>query len=304
LKFSELTTEQLKANFDYWRRAIENDNSMTATEAGSLKLSPSFLFEIPTTHTWGFQNRNSKREPYERFLYETILFGDKALLSNQARKHQGRSVPDSITPNAKLAGLDEFVFAYLGVHDPYYAHSDFPAFGVFLAKQSTFECFPFCHATRRNLDSPELKLAEMTVEKQFLLPDDARKLADIESLTDPRHNCDPWQYWSAYPYFSRTSWEWKVEFHYKGQVKIDDFIAILWPTEKAILTRSSGFKVDTRLNRDARRFQSVCKRCQVVEYPYDADDPERALIEASSIAARKFIETGKFPSRIENNLEN
>jgi hypothetical protein len=136
----------------------------------------------------------------------------------------------------------------------------------------------------------------------FLLPEDARDIALLEAVSDPRHKCDLWQYWSAHPFFTNESWKWKLEFHYLNKVEIDDFAAILWPISKpkdAHLSMRSGLTPNTKLNSDAEIFKKLHPNCKVIEYNYgDTDNFDRELLKASTLAMKYFADEGKFPNSV------
>jgi hypothetical protein len=287
-----LTPDQLAENFDYWSSRLRKGQTV------SQQSTPSFLLRMPPAHTWGYRLRSQSDSPYKRFLYEIILFQDKALLAKTIRLKGGKPDTSTVGPTARLCGLDEYVFAYLGVHEPRYARDDFPAFGVFIKVSKVLESFPRCIASRRDLDSPERKKQQVPIETHFLLPDHGRKLAELERISDPRHAADPWRYWSAFEYWNKNSWKWKIEFHYHERVGIDDFSAILWPTDPAHFTRMSGKNGETRSNRDVTRFLETYPQCTVIRYELDWSQQGDSLLRASTLAARHYDQKGIFPSRI------
>lgn len=266
----------------------------------SLPREPSFLLTIPVTHTWGYQATKVGLDRYESYLYETILFEDRALLS-AAERARRRGVEDSsVGPNAKAAGLINYVFSYLGVHDPYYSRGAQPAFGVFIRPDREQPAPEQCHASRRDLDSPEAAEGGAAHELNHLLPEHGRQLAHLECHFDERHNRDEWKYWSASEFFIPDGWEWKIEMRFLERVPVEGFIALLWPVSAKALTLQGGRSFDTKLSVGADRFQADHPGCVVVKYKVSArEGGPMSLVRASTGAARSFVTTGEFPRLIE-----
>jgi hypothetical protein len=220
----------LRENFAYWLSKWNPCRHPSGGDAPGLT--------IPTTHTFPAERWEAAKNAHV-YPYREILFEDQALLSNFRQRSLGRIPRGELGPKmeeARAANLDKFVFAYLGVHDPYYARQTgcqmaYKAFGVFLGRD--LDVFPACNATRRDLASKE---AEKPPNREFLLPQDARTYSQYQVLNDKNHVDDFWHYWGGYHYwmvaeYREKHWEWKIEFHYREEVPVGRLEAILWPVE-------------------------------------------------------------------------
>ena len=110
---TDLTEAKLRENFAHWISLW--DPCIHPAEDDCLGL------KIPTTHTFAAEAWLLPAGPHI-YPYRQILFEDEALLSNDTRNRLGK-VRDGERqremPEARAVKLDRFVFAYLGVHDPY-----------------------------------------------------------------------------------------------------------------------------------------------------------------------------------------
>ena len=294
----DLTARKLKGNFSYWVSKL--GKSPPVVEAWD------FVLHVPVTHTFGAWRKWGQNGEKEEFPYKNILFRDNRLISDHHRygeffKNSG-SIRRKMT-RARKSKLNRFVFAYHGIHDPYYARSneiDVAAFGVFI--KTHIERFPRCHATRRDLDSRE---AESPPNREFLLPDDARLLIKYQVTYDKRHRGDFWHYWGSENYFrnsnyANTHWHWKAEFHFFKEVPLKAIDAILWPFE--IWGRQRQFLIGgNRLKQD---FESRHPSCKVIPYHWSNLEPTFSLIRASFAVARYLSDFGKYPESAEIALEN
>jgi hypothetical protein len=199
-------------------------------------------------------------------------------------------------PAAIRAELGKYVFAYLGIHEPYYTRGHFPAFGVFIAPGA--ESYPACNASRRDLDSPEVT-GDLSL--QFLLADDSRKLAALELAIDPRHDRDFWKYWGAPEHwgdeYSESHWTWVHEFHFYRRVACGQFAAVLWPNEMVVDTKSGALRL-SEITDDAQEFRQANPQCKVVLYEPSVSEPARTFTAASAAAARYYLENGEFPEYV------
>jgi len=294
----DLEEEELRRNYDFW--------TTTVPASPKYKLEAGFedaLRQVPTTHSFGARSGGILK------LDEKVLFEDKALLANTERRRALASVgAGTVGSTAARWGLDEFVFTYLGVHDPYYARTHFPAFGVFVKRGA--ETFPRCNATRRDLASPETGGDDdATVRLQFLLPSDARdlpsdtrELASLELGNDDRHQGSFRRYW-GFPEFwadagyATDSWKWKHEFHFLEQIPTTNFDAILWPREMRVNAWTRGF-VPAPLTDRQSEFMDAHKQCAVISYSPSTHYPASAFVSASARVAEHYVRTGSFPTFI------
>lgn len=259
----------------------------------------------PITHTFPAERTLGETTRDRRLVYEDVLFSDRALLSNALQEEEGRLLPDEPRPKMQQAremGLQHFVFGYLGVHDPYYSRSTdvpIPLFGVFLSPN--IEQFPQCHATRRDLASPE---ADKTPTRDFLYASDARDLACCEWSFLARHKGDFWHYygaptyWRECPLYLSKMWEWKFEFHYSDRVPLNDLKAILWPHEVRLDLR--GGLVPSPMTQRASEFRRQWPGITVILYEWSQQHPASEFAEASYLVSRFFMTEGHYPETLED----
>lgn len=283
---------RLEANFGYWQRELRCED--IALDGSELS------FAMLTTTTFAYEKRWGDGAKERRYPYREILFVENALLSDRQRRDLGRyaaNEPSRSMDKARAVGLDAFVFAYLGIHDAYYAAAPdlaMPAFGVFL-RRGGLEDFPSCNATRRDLASPEI---QWPPDGEFLLPGGGRGIAHYQSLTDPRHQGDFWHYWGSVKYWSDLDypsrhWEWKVEFHYRDRVDVRDFAAILWPYERRGIRGGMSY---SWTNGEASRFRDEHPECAVVLYQWVPQEPTLSFARASYAVAKYHSLHGRYPS--------
>ena len=289
-----LTSDQCNKNFLHWLGVLPQP--LNQPDGELMKIART----LPATHTFPAElvlNSGNHK------IYEEILFTDEALIA-EALRREAPERPSRIATVARENGLDHYVFAYLGTHDPYYAERrrclSFP-FGVFLRKQG--ECLPSCNATRRDLGSAE---ATPPYCQQFLSPGNGRELSALETANDARHGRDYWRYWGAARYwkepdFARTQWQWKIELHYRDNVPITDFEAILWPIVDTPAL-SGGYKLSS-LQIKAADFRDRHPECSVIEYRCTAGNAKLDFVSASYAVARYLLETGHYPEDAELALE-
>jgi len=284
---TELSEDALRENFAHWA-----DLSAAGAQYPCDPADKANLLRLPTTHTFG--SLSGTGEP----LWKRILLQDAALLSHASRETTNEHPQDAtVAATAKNWGLNQFVFSYLGVHDPYYARANFPAFGVFINKEA--ETFPRCNATRRDLATLEAATNEAAL--YFLLPDNARELAGLELESTADCQGQFWRYWGAHQYwddeFSRNHWRWKIEFHFLNSVPASEFEAVLWPIEPA---RVSPFRRGRFPLRPSEQDDYAAQNPASVIISYDCptSEPGLAFVRASASAAIYYLTHGEFPHRV------
>src|ERR1041385_3921576 len=174
----DLTAELLSRNLAHWSDTLGCGN------LGNLDSSPAsrvlVTHTLPREKVWVSGFRDLCRE---------ILEEGEGLLSDYSRENRhlyAVGEPRPRMPQARAVGLNHFVFAYLGVHDPFYSRAPagvpMPAFGLFVRRQ--LETFPYCNVTRRDLASFESNFKN-DPESDFLDSSGARRLCNCEVAKDP-----------------------------------------------------------------------------------------------------------------------
>lgn len=299
----EISEEEFAENFSYWKQVL------LAGRSESHGYPQTFLLGIPATHTWGLNGTRGLVDRYRAYLHQKILFDDGALLSASARRIANGTEAGYVGPSAIRAELENYVFAYLGIHNPYYIRDPLrqlgtvPGFGIFIDTKLESQEPRHCHASWRDLDSPESKMYVLAFRRFLLKPEHGRELANLQAFI--RHDGDPWRYWGAEPHFSPDdTWTWTIEFRFQERVPATAFKAILWPIINKASSLMGGRSVHTRLELDADKFQASYPNCTVIKYRVSARSGggPAALIRASTLAARYFSEWGEFPKILLNTV--
>ena len=190
LKKVSLNKKQLKENYNHWLN-LWPDRTEPEPEI-MLRLTDNVL----TTHTFPF---SKILDTGDVIPYETI-FSEKpgnGVLSNGYRKAV-KINPDDDKSNRNIPdGLENYVFAYLGIHQPYYARKqddkigvNTKPFGIFVKspnESASIETFDDCHASRRDVGLGNEDVNQSDKDKEFLLAEDARMLMAYQICNDKHH---------------------------------------------------------------------------------------------------------------------
>jgi hypothetical protein len=245
---------------------------------------------MPTTHTFGYEKviDITPGNSIAIYPYKKILFENKALHSDRYRSRNDPSYKDSMTRTmtaARTAGLDDFVFAYLGTHEYYYAKSrgsNKPAFGLFLSA---------------SLDSDESKLPNATLydlsSKHIMgrgLHDIILETGDARSITSHEianiYDNDFFNYWICNDYQMKkfhdtTMWELKREFHYYDLVEIKDFTALIWPYEMVKIRHTKTSKIKGNVAQEIADFKKAYPHITIYTYEWKEFDGKERFSSAS-----------------------
>jgi hypothetical protein len=290
----QLTEAELEHNFELFNALLEPKLKFPLTEESRQALS-----SATTTHAFGSRAGGESR------LYRKILFEDGGLKSNRSRRSTSRDLLASVPDLAKSVGLDEYVFTYLGIHDPYYARTHFPAFGIFVSKSA--EKHPQSNASSRDLSSPEFAAFVKTLTPDeillhFYLPDRGRQLAAREFQTDAHdHGGDFKKYWGSPELwegdYARDHWKWMFEFHFLDNIPCSEFDAVLWPLETHYNPWTRG-RIPSKASEDRSNFAKQHPSCTIISYPSSFAKPGLGFIYASWQAIGHYLQHGIFPSTV------
>jgi hypothetical protein len=305
-----LTETKLELNYNYWKELWTN-----ITEPNS-KISEWFNLKLCTTHSFPFVKKNPTGEiiPYQSIFSD---LPDKGILSNGYRKLKNINPDDHNSSRNIPNGLENYVFSYLGIHQPYYSRVKndklgilSKPFGVFikcpLIKPET-EKFPHNHASRRDIGEENTEVDQSNIDLEFLLPRDARRLMSYQICNDQDHNrfndqieCF-WHYYGNMKYWSDNtyateSWKKKAEFRFFEKLDISDISAILWPVW---IEGSDGISEQySKTHEDLQIYSKKFPNIKFITYDLDLTNPEISFVEASYIASFFFLENNKFPEDI------
>lgn len=236
------------------------------------------LSQIHTTHTFALET-SLKRKPYK-----DILFHNKAILSQQQQTNGLYKTGEKVQNLGEASFLNDYVFAYLGIHDTFYSRNreldiPVPAFGVFLSP--SIEKKYNANATRRDLSSPE---SIEDKSKEFLSTELARIYAAYQIANNHDNNFR--DYWGDYTKiindknYRENNWKWKIEFHYLAKIDCCDFEALLWPVRE-IKVSSEETLLDPDALSEIEEFSKENPKVKVYAYKCDFRKPESCFYYAS-----------------------
>ncbi|MDR2472395.1 MAG: hypothetical protein LBD53_02365 [Tannerella sp.] len=270
-----MSIEQLTNNYlAHWSRITENrDNSL-----------PDFtdrFMRLEVTHT------------FSESAYNNIFLNPDAqhrgLLSYEYRRSHGLTTSRPPTEPAASFGLNRFVFAYLGSHEPYYAGQDTdPAFGVFISRN--LEYLETSNASRRDLASPEIR---EPIQDEFMMPEDARKIIALE--IENNHQGDIWSYWGNPNGDLKKMWESKAEMHFLDKIQISDIKGILWPVK--INTYSANGRDYSQHTREQQEFAELYPHIKIYNYTWKSNFNygSKSFINASCCVSKHYFSNNDYP---------
>jgi hypothetical protein len=273
--------EKLKKNFEAHLREL--GCSAPPEDAG-------VLMNLEVTHTFAESNDGGKT-----LLLEKIFFNSnedhRGLLSREYRCRNGLQKRNEGRQPSEIVGkfgLDNFVFAYFGSHEAYYAGTDDidPAFGVFISKE--LEINDATNASRRDLASAE---AREPLCEEFLMPEDARKLVACE--VDKKYGGNIWNYWGT-PEYAERMWERKVEMHFFEKVPTSAVKGIIWPN-KIFHTEGKHNVPNKKEEERKQRFKDLYPNIKVYDYEWTPRYGQDAFLEASCYVSQYFFTHNEYP---------
>lgn len=298
----EITKEKSKENLKMHLSKLTSDNNPEA---------PSFMekfINLEVTHTFA-----ESRDGGETYIWRKIFLHPnsehRGLLSYEYRKKNKLLYSNENEPKGVAAnfGLNEYVFAYLGSHESYYAgkkDENIPAFGVFISKK--IEEKNTSNASRRDLASPEIleSIKDLSWEEEkehikteFFVPEDARIFIAYE--ISQKYNGDIWDYWGNLEYvkvrdnYLNKMWERKAEIHFFEKVQIDDIKGIIWPVKKYRINgggSDSSYHIEQIMD-----FAEKYPRIKIYQYDWTPKYGHKAFLNASYHISKHFFDNGEYP---------
>lgn len=311
LKKINLTKRKLTENYDYWLSLWKD-----RVEPEKL-ISELFKHQLLTTHTFSFEKNLGA---IDIIPYKTIFSDNQenGILSNGYRKVLKINPDDDLSSRNIPEGLENYVFAYLGIHQPYYSRKqddkvgiNTKPFGVFVKSpqdDELIEGFDDCHASRRDIGTGNEEVDQLNKELEFLLAENARKLMSYQICNDSLHTCYAttqlecfWHYygnpdlWRNSDYAS-NSWKKKAEFRYFEKIRTSNIKAVLWPiwVEGVV----EGVPIFSKTYEDLKDISKRFMDIQFITYNLDLRKPEICFIEASYLSIKHYLTNGKFPESI------
>ena len=295
----DIQDQVCKSNFDYWKAKYDG----IKIDSKELKKVQESIDGIFPAHTF----------PYEKDgnMILKMIFGydEKSATFNPrsegilAKKFRDGSAPKfgHMGTSDKL-GHDKFIFAYLGVHNPYHRENDdFPIrpFGVFVKKE--VEVFAYCHGTPADVAEENELIDRSNLDKYYLLPKDLRELKAIEILSDSEiKDFDFYMgkpdYWDEDYDYSDNLYKKTGEMRYYHSISANDIEAILWPFFKGDFYNAV---VDIDENLDLyNAFKKAFPNIHVIKYSHDdanQTDWDMRLVESSYYTYLFYMKNGSFP---------
>lgn len=290
--------ERLLNNYERLLSSKDFSPPSDSTQVGKLD-------NLPTTHSFGYEKifylDVTKNITRSVFPAKSILFQHKAFLSDSSRDKVailGDTQPKREMTKAREFGLDEFVFAYLGVHEYYYTQCqgiNVPAFGAFF-KASLDLIKPLANATLYDLESP--LASPYKPEDIVLTAQNARELT-LNEISNSYSN-DFYDYWICEGYISKgildgKKWARKREFHYHEKVDVSELTALLWPLELRYDPVTEKAEIRGATIREIRDFKSTYPDVQVFTYIWIGEEGEDRFTFGSHLIAKELLEVGALP---------
>lgn len=306
-----LSEEKLKSNADHWIKQFTDEGGVINEDIKSL-----LTRKISTTHTFSYKKKTPSGDviPYKSIF---SLSPNNGLLSNGYRELNSINPEDDKSNRNIPLGLKNYVFAYLGMHQPYYARSigdkiglHTKPFGVFFKTPemaTKIEEFPHHHATRRDISPFNEEVNQAHIDLEYLLSSDARTITSYQICNDQAHKQlgdimeNFWHYYGNPQYFNdvlyaNNSWKKNAEFHYFEKVETDEIAAVLWPVW---IEGTDGVdELYSETHEDVQFYSKQFPLIKFITYDLDLRDPESCFIEASYVALRFFLKNNKFPEDI------
>jgi hypothetical protein len=311
LKPIKITRKKMRANFDYWLSQWAKLENPDAEVVQLLKNN------VYTTHTFPYRKKkgNDYIFPYKSVFSDTLANG---ILSNGLRKQQNINPEDDKSCRNIPSGLENYVFAYLGIHQPYYAKEIegqlgfIPKpFGVFITHSlngQSQEIFPHHHSSRRDVGKENEDVDQKKIENEYLLPEDARKLMAYQIFNDRAHKIGKtandwfWHYYGCPDYwqdnnYASNSWKKKAEFRFFEKIPIANIAAVLWPVWLDGHDEN-GEDIFSHTHEELTTYASMFPDCKFITYDLDLKDPEISYIDASYWATKYYLEFNRFPENV------
>jgi hypothetical protein len=238
---------------------------------------------LPVTHTFSYRRADR--------IFNRVSSESSGLYARTRQTEVVRT--DGENSGASETGLFDYVFAYHGIHQSFYARNDsqggilYPV-GVFIqrALEDVTNDVLIQNATYR-----DLSVLHPEWEQWFLETERARDLIaiDIAKL----HEGSFWKYWGspdAPDFDSNSHWKHLFEFHFRDRVLAENFYGLIWPFRETF--SSDRAKVRTPIFRQIYDFIRA-EFQEIVFYPYIVP----LAIEYNSIA--KAFEKASYNAAVE-----
>lgn len=312
----KITSAVAKGNFAFWRKKDSIPEKLTDEYHEVLK----DVRKLHGAHTFALKVNSESGVIYP--LLKIFSFNEAAgkfenkncgVICDKIRKGDGAHMS-----LARKIGLDKYVFSYLGMHLPYHRLDDMPPifpFGLFV-KPSAFARMHGSPCDRDYEHNDEVD--KENVDKYFLLPEDLQVLVTNRVLKDPFFSGKFWKYhgnpddWEDEMY-RNNQWKKKAEYCHFEKLNPEDIEAVLWPVWESTIDENA-FSPDD-LYELIPSFEESFGIKVILYRPYgeliekeswmtkNMRDWEIALVEASYLAHRYFIEHTTFPDSIKEARE-
>ncbi len=179
---TDISEEVCLKNHTYWKAELSN----MKIDSQELEEVQKCIDAILPAHTFPYKKEGN-------MIIKTIFGYDEKTntfdLNSEgilAKRFRSVSAPNygHMVTSDKL-GHDQFIFAYLGVHNPYHrGNDDFPIrpFGVFIKKD--VEGFAYCHGALADVAEENELIDRSKLDKYYLLPENLRELKAMEIISD------------------------------------------------------------------------------------------------------------------------
>ncbi len=312
---TKITSQKADDNYLFWVKKLDI-NVDPKSEHPEMYAMVSNLFG---NHTFPFKIylKNCDRFIYPIYdLFEKLNCPDskRGLLSNRKRGIVGQHMS-----TATELGLDNLIFSYLGVHDPYHRLGDPPPpmpFGLYLDAGH----FAYTHGNPWDRDYKDNDNVDKNeLEYYFLKHDDLKKLITWRIENDPIFDKNFWRYFGTTEFwneefFLKQHWKNKAELCFYEIVPVKYIKAILWPVWEAGTTKEEVTADELQEFASAVRWKynkAYNKALNIILYrPYgdiinesnwesmNQADMELNLVRASQAVQEHYLKYREFPESV------
>ncbi len=294
----EISDQVCDDNYKYWKEKCD----LSEVDELVLRSNTDLINNVLPAHTFSYKKEGN-------MLLKSIFgFNERAKTFSKncdgilAKRFRSEETPSfgHMTTSDKL-GHDIFIFAYLGIHNPYHRnHDDLPVrpFGIFIKKE--VEEFAYCHGTLADVAAENDLIDRDNLDKYYLKPDDLRELKAIEISTDKEiksfnHYFGAPEYWNNDDDYESNLYKKTGEMRYYKKVSYDDIEAVLWPFFTDIVVEG---KLDMDENLDLyNSFKKVFPEIKIIKYRCDDEGHnwDNKLLESSFYSMMFYNDNGFFP---------
>ena len=231
---TKITSQKADDNYLFWIKKLSIDSDPEINHPKTFEM----VSNIFGNHTFPFKVYDNVSNNYIYPIYDLFNKLDdpdyfNGLLSNRKRRIVGQHMK-----TATELGLDNLIFSYLGIHDPYHRLGDIPPpmpFGLYLEAGT----FAYTHGNPWDRDYNNNDKVDIDeIEYYFLKHNDLKKIITWRIENDQFFEKNFWRYFGTMKYWEEESYikeHWKntAELCFYETIPSKHIAAILWPVWEA-----------------------------------------------------------------------